>query len=36
VILESNDEPQKVKNLFKKALDIYENDLMDDMAEILI
>lgn len=33
VIRESNNEPQKAKKLYKKALDIYENDLMDDMAE---
>ena len=33
VIHESNDEPQKAIKLYKKALDIYENDLMDDMAE---
>jgi tetratricopeptide (TPR) repeat protein len=33
VICETNNEPQKANKLYKKALDIYENDLMDDMAE---
>ena len=33
VIRESNNENQKAKKLYKKALFIYENDLMDKMAE---
>lgn len=33
IIRESNDEGDKAKKLYKKALDIYENDLMDEMDE---
>ncbi len=33
VIRESNNEGQKAKKLYKKALDIYENNLMDEIDE---